>query len=183
MNGADPRPHLGRIQTALPARGGMTPVGALEGKKVGGIAHTQARRVLEDRHKFGVEAHVYAARVVIELEIGEQRHLREDILDEHGFTPTAVTDDQIGAKALAAQFPALVGYGRGGIDRTVDIDRIRMAVDAPALIFGISDLVNARHGVNVRLSNEVELIARLVRQAPEQVHVLRGEVLMYEQIV
>src|SRR5208283_5344827 len=58
-----------------------------------------------------------------------------------------------------------------------------MAVDSVALVLGVRDFVNDRRRVGVRLSNEVDLMAGLARQVSDQVHVLPGKVLMYEQIV
>jgi hypothetical protein len=97
---ADPRTHFRRVQTALPLRGGVAPVGRLECQQVDAVARPQARRVIENRDKFGVKSHIHAHGVIVELEIRQQRHLWKHILDEQCFAPTAVSYDQIRLKTF-----------------------------------------------------------------------------------
>src|SRR5262249_39139252 len=117
------------------------------------------------------------------LEIGEQRNVRVYVLDEQGLAPAAMANYEIRSKALAAQFAAQVGDICGGVYGAVKLDGIRMAVDALAFILGIGDFVHACHGIGVRVGNEIDGIARLAREMPHHVNILRRKILINEQVV
>src|ERR1039458_6293527 len=102
MQHADAGAHFGRMETALPVRGGVAPVSALKCQQIDAIARPQPRGIVEDRDEFGIKADVYALGVIKELEVSQQRHVGEDVLDEQGFTPAAVADNQVGPKTLLA---------------------------------------------------------------------------------
>src|SRR5689334_22770848 len=104
MNGGDARAHRGWVEATLPLRRRMTPVGCFECEQIGGISRAQARWILKDRHKFGVEVDVDALVVVVELEVRQQWHVGEDVLDEHRLAPAAMTDDKIRRKSPDAKF-------------------------------------------------------------------------------
>src|ERR1039458_7460843 len=58
-----------------------------------------------------------------------------------------------------------------------------MAVDGSTLILGVGDLVHPRHGILIRLRDEVDLIAWLIGQVTDHMAVLGGKVLMDEEVL
>ena len=67
-----------------------------------------------------------------------------------------------GRKPSVAQPAADFGDRGAGMNGAVDFRRIGMAVDGAALVLGVGDLAHPRHGVLVRLGDEVDLVARLL---------------------
>src|SRR5579862_6706391 len=171
------------MQAALPARGRVAPVGTLEREQVDSVARAQARGIVEHRHELRVKVRVHAVRVVEKLEIRKQRSFRKHVFDEQRLTPAAVSDDEVGPKSLLAQPPAYFGRGRTRVDGPVEFDRVGMTVDEAALIFGIYDLVHARHDVFIGLSEKVDAIRGIARQMRNHVTVLAREILVDEQII
>src|SRR5258708_14314497 len=61
--------------------------------------YTTLFRSVKCGRKLRVEINVDSTRMIVKLEVGQQRHVREDVLDEQSLAPSTVTHDQIDRKS------------------------------------------------------------------------------------
>src|ERR1700683_4851800 len=139
----------------------MSPIGALEGHQIYAVSRPQARGVVEDRDEFGIKAYVYATGVIVELEIRQQRDVGKHILDEKRLAPAAVPHNQVGPEAPLEQTAADFRDPCAGMNRTIELHSVGMAIDVSTLILGVHDFVDPRHRIVIGLGNEIDLVANL----------------------
>jgi hypothetical protein len=99
-----------------------------EGDQVDGIFRPHHRQPVLGNREFRVEVHVLSGEIVEELEVTEQRGVRENILQVEQFAPAVMSDDDIRHEAERPDFPGRrrrrLGAAHG------DLELARMLMDA-----------------------------------------------------
>ena len=178
---ADAGLHGRGEQASLPGGGGVAPVAGGEAQAVDGIAHLQARPViLARRRELRIEADIRAARVIEELEIREQRNLREHVLHEQRLAPAGMSHQQVRDDAVRLQPPAHRRHRRAAAHRLVEGAHIWMHLRRAGGLRLVDELDHARQLQLRRLGDEIHPVVRHFGQAARDVHVLRREILVDE---
>src|SRR5580658_6206193 len=122
------------MQIALPGRCGVAPISGIKRHQADAIARSQARWVTKYRDEFGIKSDVHTMGMIEKFEIGQQRRLGKHVLDEQRLAPTAVSNNQVGPKAIVAQPAADLGDRRPRVDSAVKLHGVGMAVDRASLV-------------------------------------------------
>ena len=167
--------------------GGDIPVRLLKSEVKVSVFHVELRLLLPNVIvlEFRIEVGVKTKLVVEEFLIAKQWRIGPDRLQEKRFAPAGMGTDQIGREAFRFELLGSTGTGLGTNDLGFCFRQERMKTICVAAIEAVTEVVEALWNSTpaIQLINAQchQVVLPLLGQAPNDVDVLPGEVLMNEK--
>ena len=128
--------------------------------------------------EFLVEPNIRSTRTVKEFKIAEKRRVWKDVLDELGFSPAAMANDDVGADALLLQLDKDPANSLAVENAVFNGRQIGMNIGCYLAVGLVGNQLDFGNSVLCRLGDEDDAIER--RQFAAKMQELSGKVLVNE---
>lgn len=169
-----------RVERLLPARGAMTQVGRLEAQKIADVPGTETWSGIDLLGDSGFKFYISSFRAIEEFEVADEWNLWVDILQVPDFTPTVVTEHNVGHKTRLLKRHGCSRYLLAIQHPRLCLPKIVVRMPRRPTFWRVDHLFYATDSTFLSLREKHNFVAGLRGKVTNEMKVLPREILMHK---